>query len=338
MVFVLVLVVFGVLVMVVEFMVVNFGGVNGDVQKVVFNQLFEKVIGNKVMVVEYNGEQVKVKVMVEVKYVNWDVVEVELGDLNCGCDEGLYEKFDWLKIVKKFDLILEVLQVCGVGFFVWLIVLLYNVDKLKIVLMGWVDFWNVKKFFGKCGMCKGVCYNFEFVLMVDGVVMKDVYKVFGMKVGQDCVFKKFDELKLYIQWWEVGVQLLQFFVVGDVVMLIVYNGCIDVVQKEGKNLKVVWNGSIYDFDYWVILKGLLNKVLVEQYIVYLLMLKLQQVYVQYIVYGLMNVVVIKVFDVKMFVNLLNLLVNGKNVVFEDIGFWIDYSDEFEQCFVVWVMK
>lgn len=43
----------------------------------------------------------------------------------------------------------------------------------------------------------------------------------------------------------------------------------------------------------------------------------------------MNVVVIKVFDVKMFVNLLNLLVNGKNVVFEDIGFWIDYSDEFE---------
>lgn len=199
-------IVFGVYV--VEIIVVNFGGVNGDVQKVVFNKLFEVQIGNKVIVVEYNGEQVKIKVMVEVKYVNWDVVEVELGDIGCGCDEGLFEKFDWSKIVKKIDLIFELLSICGVGFFVWLIVMVYNVDKFKIVLIGWVDFWDVKKFLGKCGMCKGVCGNLEFVLMVDGVFVKDVYKVLVIKDGQNCVFKKFDQFKLNIQWWEVGVQLL----------------------------------------------------------------------------------------------------------------------------------
>jgi len=29
-----------------------------------------------------------------------------------------------------------------------------------------------------------------------------------------------------------------------------YNGRIDSAQREGKNLKVTWAGSIYDLDYW----------------------------------------------------------------------------------------
>ena len=84
-----------------ELTVVNFGGANGDAQKVAFNQPFEKETGNKVTAVEYNGEQAKVKAMVEAKHVNWDVVEVESGDIGRGCDEGLYEKLDWSKIGKK---------------------------------------------------------------------------------------------------------------------------------------------------------------------------------------------------------------------------------------------
>lgn len=71
-----------------ELTVVNFGGANGDAQKAAFNQPFEKATGNKVTAVEYNGEQAKVKAMVEAKHVNWDVVEVESGDLNRGCDEA----------------------------------------------------------------------------------------------------------------------------------------------------------------------------------------------------------------------------------------------------------
>ena len=133
-----------------ELTVVNFGGANGDAQKAAFNQPFEKATGNKVTAVEYNGEQAKVKAMVEAKHVNWDVVEVESGDLNRGCDEGLYEKLDWSKIAKKSDLIPEAPQVCGVGF-VWSTALSYNADKLKSAPTGWADFWNVKKFPGKRG-------------------------------------------------------------------------------------------------------------------------------------------------------------------------------------------
>src|SRR6202049_3649534 len=75
-----------------ELTVVNFGGANGDAQKVAFNQPFEAQTGNKITAVEYNGEQAKVKAMVEAKHVNWDVVEVESGDLGRDCDEGLDRK------------------------------------------------------------------------------------------------------------------------------------------------------------------------------------------------------------------------------------------------------
>ncbi|MEO8654457.1 MAG: extracellular solute-binding protein, partial [Ramlibacter sp.] len=71
--------------------VVNFGGANANAQKKAFYEPIEKN-GVKVVPVEYNGEQAKIKAMVETKKVTWDVVEVESPDVARGCDEGLFEK------------------------------------------------------------------------------------------------------------------------------------------------------------------------------------------------------------------------------------------------------
>src|SRR5579863_121400 len=318
--------------------VVNFGGTWGQVQNIAFNQPFDESTGNKVTVVEYNGEQAKVKAMVEAKHVNWDVVEVESGDLGRGCDEGLYEKLDWSKIAKKGDLIPEAPQTCGAGIFVWSTVFAYNADKLKTAPTSWADFWNVSKFPGKRGMRKGARYNLEFALMADGVAPKDVYKVLATKEGQDRAFKKLDELKPNIQWWEAGAQPPQFLVAGDVVMSTAYNGRIDAAQKEGKNLKVVWNGSIYDLDYWAIPKGTPNKDLAVKYIAYSLSSKPQQDYAKHIAYGPVNVAAVKSLDAKTLANLPNSPANGKNAVLQDLTFWNDHGDELEQRFASWAAK
>jgi putative spermidine/putrescine transport system substrate-binding protein len=71
----------------------------------------------------------------------------------------------------------------------------------------------------------------------------------------DRAFKKLDQLKPNIQWWEAGAQPPQYLVSGDVVMSSAYNGRIANTQKEGKNLKIVWAGGMYDFDSWAIPKG-----------------------------------------------------------------------------------
>ena len=54
--------------------VVNFGGANGNAQKKAYFEPFEKATGTKLIGVEYNGEQAKIKAMVETKKVTWDVV------------------------------------------------------------------------------------------------------------------------------------------------------------------------------------------------------------------------------------------------------------------------
>ena len=110
--------------------VVNFGGANANAQKVAYYEPIAKE-GVKVTAVEYNGEQAKVKAMVDTKNVTWDVVEVESPDVARGCDEGLFEKLDYSKIAPKADLLPSAVSECGVGVFVWSTVMAYNGDKLK---------------------------------------------------------------------------------------------------------------------------------------------------------------------------------------------------------------
>jgi putative spermidine/putrescine transport system substrate-binding protein len=187
-------------------------------------------------------------------------------------------------------------------------------------------------------MRKGARYNLEFALMADGVAPKDVYKVLGTKAGADRAFKKLDELKPNIQWWEAGAQPPQFLVAGDVVMSTAYNGRIDAAQKEGKNLKVVWNGSIYDLDYWAIPKGSPNKDLATKFIAYSVSDKPQQVYAKNIAYGPVNKAAIKALDAKTQADMPNSPANAKNAVLQDMAFWTDHGDELEQRFTAWASK
>ena len=98
--------------------VVNFGGANGKAQKSAYIEPFEKATGNKVVMVEYNGELAKIKAMVDTKNVSWDVVEVEAGTIGRACEEGLLEKIDLNKIGKKADFMPEAVPECGIGTFV----------------------------------------------------------------------------------------------------------------------------------------------------------------------------------------------------------------------------
>nr|WP_242612595.1 polyamine ABC transporter substrate-binding protein [Corticibacter populi] len=315
--------------------VVNFGGANGNAQKTAYFETFEKASGNPIIGVEYNGEQARVKAMVETGRVTWDVVEVETGDLTRGCDEGLYEKIDWSRVVPEDALIPEAVTECGVGAFVWSTVLAYDSNKLKTTPTGWADFWDVEKFPGKRGMRKQALYNLEFALMADGVPAKDVYGVLATKEGVDRAFKKLDEIKPHIQWWEAGAQPPQFLVAGDVVMSTAFNGRIDAAKREGQPLNVVWNGGIYDLDYWVIPKGTPNKDLAYDFIKHASGADTQAVYAQHIAYGPVNLEALKALDAKTAADLPSTPENAAVGVLMNGEFWTDHGEELQQRFTAW---
>ena len=317
--------------------VVNFGGANANAQKKAYYEPFEKT-GTKVVAVEYNGEQAKIKAMVETKKVTWDVVEVESPDVNRGCDEGLFEKLDWSKIGNKADFQPAAVHECGVGTFVWSTVLAYNADKLKDAPKNWADFWDAKKYPGKRAMRKGARYNLEFALMADGVKPAEVYKVLATKEGAERAFAKLTELKPNIQWWEAGAQPPQFLVAGDVVMTTAYNGRIDAAQREGKNLAIAWFGGIYDLDFWVIPKGSPNKDLSLKYIAAASNADAQSEYAKLISYGPTNNKALAKLDAKVLALLPTSPANSKDALQFNISFWADQGEELEKRFASWAAK
>ncbi|MCY1209012.1 Spermidine/putrescine-binding periplasmic protein [compost metagenome] len=317
--------------------VVSFGGANKNAQVKAFYEPFQKSTGDKIIAGEYNGEMAKVKAMVDTNSVSWNLVEVESPELSRGCDEGMFEELDAAQFGNAEDFVPGALQPCGVGFFVWSTVLAYNADKLKSAPTGWADFWDVNKFPGKRGLRKGAKYTLEFALMADGVAPKDVYTVLATKEGQDRAFKKLDEIKPSIQWWEAGAQPPQFLASGDVVMSSAYNGRIAAVQQES-NLKVVWTGGIYDFDSWAIPKGAKDLDKAKEFIAFTVKPEQQKAYSESIAYGPANTQAVSLLDKSLLKDMPTTPENIKDQVAMDVTFWADYGEQLEQRFNSWAAK
>jgi putative spermidine/putrescine transport system substrate-binding protein len=269
--------------------------------------------------------------------VTWNLVEVESPELARGCDEGMFEELDPALFGDEANYIDGAIQPCGVGFFVWSTVLAYNADKLKTAPTGWADFWDVAKFPGKRGLRKGAKYTLEFALMADGVAPKDVYQVLATDEGVDRAFRKLDELKPHIQWWEAGAQPPQYLASGDVVMSSAYNGRIAAVQDES-NLQVVWNGGIYDFDAWAIPKGAKDQEAARQFIAFSVQPEQQKAYAENIAYGPANKQAIDLLPKERLALMPTTPENIANQVAIDVTFWADYGEQLEQRFNAWAAK
>jgi putative spermidine/putrescine transport system substrate-binding protein len=317
--------------------VVSFGGANKDAQQKAFYAPWEAAGNGKVIAGQYNGEMAKVKAMVDTNSVSWNLVEVESPELARGCDEGLFETLEPAQFGSADNFIAGAIQPCGVGFFVWSTVLAYNADKLSSAPTGWSDFWDTNKFPGKRGLRKGAKYTLEFALMADGVAPKDVYSVLATKAGVDRAFKKLDELKPSIQWWEAGAQPPQYLVSGDVVMSSAYNGRIAAVQNES-NLKVVWNGGIYDFDSWAIPKGAKDLAAAQKFIAFSVQPEQQKTYSENIAYGPANKMAVPLLNKALLKDMPTTPENIANQVAMNVTFWADYGEQLEQRFNAWAAK
>ncbi len=318
--------------------VISFGGVNQKAQVKAYYEPFSKATKIGIVPGEYNGEQAKVKAMVEARQVNWDVVEVESPELARGCEEGIYEKLDYSKIGDKKDFVGSAVTECGFGFFVWSTVLAYNADKVKSAPASWSDFWDLQKFPGKRGMRKGAKFTLEFALLADGVKPADIYKTLGTKAGVDRAFKKLDQIKANIQWWEAGAQPPQLLASGDVVMTSAYNGRIAAAQKEGRNLKIVWTGNIYDVESFAIPKGVTKRDDAYKFIAAVSKPENQKVFSSHIPYGPTNTKTMAQIDAASAAELPTAPANMKNALASNTQFWVEHGEDLEQRFNAWAAK
>ncbi|WP_050570261.1 ABC transporter substrate-binding protein [Dickeya dadantii] len=318
--------------------VISFGGTNKDAQDKAFYKPFQAAGKGAIEAGEYNGEMARIRAMVQTGQVGWDVVEVEGPELLRGCNEGLFEPLDWKKLGSQADFVKGSVSECGAGIFVWSTVLTYNANKLQQAPKSWADFWDVKNFPGKRALRKSAKFTLEIALLADGVKREEVYSVLATPAGVDRAFKKLDQIKSNIQWWESGAQPLQWLVAGDVVMTSAYNGRVAVAQKEKPGINIVWKDGLYDLDSWAIVKGSKHKALAEQFIAFANQPENQKVFAENIAYGPTNGKTTALLDPAISRNLPTAPDNLAQSVQVDTEFWIDHGEELEQRFNAWAAQ
>ena len=185
----------------------------------------------------------------------WDLVMVDSDELAAGCSEGLFEKLDWSAIGGKDHYLAQAVSDCGVGAGVAGLVLAWDRDKFPAT-PGWSDFWDVAKYPGKRGLHNGVRGNLEFALIADGVSPGDVYKVLATSEGVDRAFRRLDQLKPYIVWWNDDAEAARILASGDVLMTSAAAPAITAANHSAhRNFGVQWTASLYEVQSWAIVKA-----------------------------------------------------------------------------------
>lgn len=258
--------------------VVSFGGAYGAAQEKHMVQPFVAETGTEVLFEDYSGGIAEIKAQVESGNIQWDVVDIEVIDLERACSEGLLEEIprdilppgiDGTPATEDF-VPAALTSECGVGVIVWTMIYAYNDDTIGANKPQTIsDLFNTQQFPGKRAFRKRPQVNMEWALMADGVAPSDVYKVLATEEGQKRAFAKLDTIKDDIVWFESWSQAPQLLNDGGAVMVQSPNGRIYSAMKEDKKpFNIVWDSHIYDLDVWSIVRGSKKKDLALEFIAY----------------------------------------------------------------------
>ncbi|ALN74819.1 MULTISPECIES: ABC transporter substrate-binding protein [unclassified Aureimonas] len=319
--------------------VVSWGGNYQDAQRTIYFKPFSEKTGKPLLEESWDGGYGVLSAKMQAGTPNWDAVQVEAEELALGCADGIYEPVDWSKLGGKDKFIPSAVSDCGVGAIVWTTGLGYDADKLKQAPTSWADFFDTAKFPGKRALRKGPKYALEFALIADGVAPKDVYTTLATPAGVDRAFKKLDTIKKDLVWWEAGAQPIQLLASGEVVMTSAYNGRLAGINKtEGKNFQIVWPGSIYAVDSWVVLKGSPNKDAAFDFIQFASEPANQSKLPDYIAYGLPNKEAGAMLKPDVAANLPTAPANLDVAIPLDTDFWVDNIEALTARFNAWVSQ
>lgn len=248
-----------------EMTVVSFGGAYGAAQREHMIDPYMAASGNTILFEDYSGGIAEIKAQVEAGNILWDVVDIEVIDLERACAEGLLEVIprDILPAGDDGTPAMEdfypeaLANECGVGVIFWSTIFAYNNEVFPDGGPSTVaDVFDIEAFPGPRAFRKRPQVNMEWALMADGVPMDEVYALLATTEGQDRVFAKLDDIRDSIVWFDSWSQAPQLLNDGGAVIAQSANGRIfDAIVTEGRPFEIVWDGQVFDLDVWAIVKG-----------------------------------------------------------------------------------
>ena len=251
-----------------EVNVVSWGGAYTESQKLGYGDPYAEKSGVAVNWIDYSGGLGEIKAQVESGAITWDIIDVYARDTIIGCDEGLFVEFDFDNdfpagvngMPASEDFFAPMPSKCAVGNILYSWNFAYNTDVFQWnapSTMG--DFFDADKYKGVRSLYSSAMSNLEFALVADGVPAADVYD-YMEENGIDRALDKITELCEHPDggciFWSAGAQPPEQLVSGEAVMATGWNGRhFNAIVNEGSPMKMVWDGQILDYEYFVLVKG-----------------------------------------------------------------------------------
>ncbi len=320
-----------------ELTVISFGRADQEALRKAYYGPFQAQTGIQVKSLSYEGETTELDQMVKAGKTDWDVVQVESRTLQLGCEQGLFERLDYRRIGNKSDFIPGAVSECGVGIFAWSMALAYEADRVTGKPSSWADFWDLKKYPGKRGLRRSAKYTLEIALLADGVAPRDVYKELATGQGVDRAFRKLDQIKSNVVWWEAAPQPQVYLAAGTFVMTSAYTLWFDRDRRpEPKSsFRLAWNQALYDVDSWAIPKGTPHLSDAYQFIAFASLPERQKALSDAMAYGPANRKAVRLLDAQRADTIPSADRTLKSALKVDIGFWIGHGEELEKRFDHW---
>ncbi len=178
-----------------------------------------------------------------------DLVLVDGPALAAGCRAQVFARLDWSGLQRE-RFAVPAASDCGAGAWIGATVLAWDQAKLHTT-PSWSDFWDVAKFPGRRGLPKGARRTLEIALLADGVAPGDVYRTLRSADGVDRAFRKLDQLKPYVEWWDQPGQPAQFLASGKVLMIAAPSA--PLAAAGGKlHPGVQWAGCLDEVSSWAV--------------------------------------------------------------------------------------
>lgn len=232
------------------------GGTLDEINRTVYWDPFQKSTGIKVI----NSAPVdlaKLKAMVETNNVQWDITELDNGDIFRAAKQGLLQKLDLSKLPTG-TLVKGSYNDYGVWQSPYSTVLVWNTKKWPLSgkhPTSMMDLWNQKDFPGKRCIEKTAVDNLELGSLMAGAARDAIYPIDTAKA-----YGELDKLKKDVSvYWTTGAQSVQSVVDGECDMGTTWSGRpYQLAQTGGASLGVAWGDAILHVSYWVVPKGAKN--------------------------------------------------------------------------------
>lgn len=255
--------------------IASWGGAYERSQVKAYFEPFTEETGVTIRIERYNGGLDELRQQVKQDRVVWDLVDLTMADNLQGCDEGLLETIDHDELPPapdgtpaKEDFFDGSLTRCGVAEVVYATVLAFDARAFPGVRPTTVSaLFDLQRFPGRRALQRRPIAVLEWALRAYGVPREEIYSLLSTERGLNLAFRRLDQIKHAIVWWEDGAAPPELLASGEVVMASGYNGrFFDAVVNQRIPIQMIWDSQLYDYSTWGIPRGAPHSGLARQFV------------------------------------------------------------------------